>query len=111
MIFKLFEPTLFAELYDIVQSLDVDADSKRHILFTHRRQEGAGSFKSDRFHVSMFKWIVKESLVNNNFTWSWSYLIMRVPKVDQPVNPMVDNNFLKAFEVEDVRKQERTFHS
>ena len=54
MIFKLFELTLFAELYDIVQSLDVDADSKRHILFTHRRQEGAGSFKSDIFQEECF---------------------------------------------------------
>ena len=54
MSFKLFKLTLFAELYDIVQSLDVDADSKRHILFTHRRQEGAGSFKSDIFQGECF---------------------------------------------------------
>ena len=32
--------TLFAELNDVVEAFDVDADSQGNVLFTHRRQQG-----------------------------------------------------------------------
>ena len=34
-----------------------------------------------------------------------------VPEVYEPIYPMVDNDLLQTFEVEHVRKQERTFES
>ena len=33
--------TLFAELNDVVEAFDVDADSQGNVLFTNRRQQGA----------------------------------------------------------------------
>ena len=33
----------------------------------------------------------------------------KVPEVYEPINPMIDNNLLKTFEIEHIRKQEWTF--
>ena len=42
----------------------------------------------------------------------WRYfgkLKRKVPEVYEPINPMIDNNLLKTFEIEHIRKQEWTF--
>ena len=33
----------------------------------------------------------------------------KAPEVYEPINPMIDNNLLKTFEIEHIRKQEWTF--
>ena len=38
----IFQLTLFAELDDVVEAFDVDADGQGNVLFTNRRQQGTG---------------------------------------------------------------------
>ena len=92
--------TLFAELNDVVEAFDVDPNSQRNVLFTNRRQQGTEL----------------RYLLVDNLNWPMTFFEKKnfisakhSPEVYEPINPMIDNNLLKTFEIEHIRKQEWTF--
>ena len=54
----------------------------------------------------------RQSNSNDDLRSKWWYFgkwKRKVPEVYEPINPMIDNNLLKTFEIEHIRKQEGTF--